>query len=130
MTSDPPNPFVSALEAKLRSLGVESMAGLAKLGGMEHGRRLKVLDWIAGMAFSAQHIGNITLGRQALSLVPLEVLTECWEEMAAPFLATHDEWEYRRMAEFLEMHAVSLLPQHLQICAGHADTDIREIATE
>jgi len=85
---------------------------------------LALLD-LAELAFGCQNVANITLGREALTRLPQEVLAENWEEMAAPHLATDDEWEYRRMAEFLELHAPSLLPGYLHLCAGHEDAEIR-----
>jgi hypothetical protein len=126
----PESPYIQRFATELVRLELADLAELAELGRLEHGRRMAVLHYLAELAFGCQNVANITLGREALARVPQEVLAECWEEMAAPHLATDDEWEYRRMAEFLELHAPGLMPQHLQRCAEHADLEIREIAAE
>ena len=126
----PEHPYTLAFEKELLRLGLASESELAKLGCMERGKRMKVLNYLAELAFACQNIANITLGRAGLVRVPHEVLAECWAEVTAPHLAADDEWEYRRIAELLELHAPALLPQHLHLCAGHANPDIREIATE
>ncbi len=126
----PESPYIQKFAAELVRLGLADLAELAELGRLEHGRRMAVLHYLAELAFACQNAMNITLGRAALEKVPQDVLAECWAEMTAPHLATDDEWEYRRMAEFLELQAPELLPQYLHLCAGHADVWIRELATE
>ncbi len=126
----PEDPYAQRFETELVRLGLADLAELAELGKLEHGRRMAVLHYLAELAFACQNVANITLGRTALARVPLQVLMECWSEVTAPHLATDDAWEYLRIAEFLKLHALELLPQHLQRCAEHADLEIREIAAE
>lgn len=126
----PESSYIQKFAAELVRLGLVDLAELAELGRLEHGRRMAVLHYLAELTFACQNAMNITLGRAALEKVPKNVLAECWAEMAAPHLATDDEWEYRRMAEFLALQAPELLPKFLHLCAGHADAEIRGIATE
>lgn len=124
------NPYKARFEAKLREFGIYSLSDLSKISHVEPNIRMLVLKFLASLAFESQHATNIELGRSALNKVPIEVLSNCFDDLVEPHLSNNDEWEYRRVAEFLKNYDIGLYHKHLLKCNNHADPDIREIAAE
>ena len=124
------NPYLVSFKARLKELGFSSMEDLQSLDHASEIQQTQVLDYLAELAFACQHIANISIGRMALKMVPKEWLLSRWDQVVMPHLATNDEWEYGKVAEFLAGLDQDAMMNHLKICAAHESKHIQEIATD
>jgi hypothetical protein len=124
------DPRVQALQRFLEGL---------RPGLSDHPEMLPTLDAVASrqaltrlleLACSAQHIGNIQLGRGYLVDVPRVWLLDHIQPVAEELLASGDDWEYRRLLELYERLDERLLKELITRGRVSENGEIREAAED
>ncbi len=89
-----------------------------------------VVEKLLNFACQSQHIGNIQAGRQGLLKIPHSRMSGVLKTAVSRVLDLSDEWEYRRLCEFLGLLNSDLLNEYVVAGLASPNDEGREAAEE
>src|SRR5271165_5304180 len=115
-----------ALRRQLDSLSPRVSDHLKQLGELPVPVQQDIIAALVSRACQSQHVGNITIARNAIAQIPPTCLRLGLPAAIQKAVNFADEWEYRRLLELLQAIDSDLLDEYVQVGLSSTDMDIRE----
>jgi hypothetical protein len=124
------HPYLDQLVRQLDAVSPGVYQHLDTLDSLPKTKAMEVVGILLTDACQAQNDLVIRLGREGLSAIPRAWLQAVLPEAIERFLNLDDDWEYRRLLEFLQESLPALLPDYARRGLASKNAEIREAAED
>jgi hypothetical protein len=124
------SPFVEHLEERLNQIYPCAYQRLESIETFPLSAGKRSLAFLVAQACQCQHVGNITVAREAVKRVPSVWLSQHLPEVVRSSISLDDEWEYRRLLELLREVAPHLLVGYIEKGRESSNEEVREAAED
>lgn len=124
------DPYQERLNLRIDSLSPNISSSIDRIGAIDPGVALKILEELVSAACQATHTAAIVAGRTAIAKIPAEWLEPNLLKAVKTRLNLHDDWEFQRLLELLKEVRPSMIGKFVTAGFSSPDFDVREAAVD